>query len=168
MSSNSTSAVMTVAELPLEALQQLLNRYGLALHLLEPQAEIPGSYWGDSEAGMIGRSIYIRPDTPMHSFLHETCHVICMDETRRQQLHTDAGGETAEEDAVCYLQILLAEQFPIFGKLGTLRDMDRWGYTFRLGSARAWFEEDAEDARLWLIHYGLIDTQNQVSFKLRT
>ena len=24
--------------------------------------------------------------------------------------------------------------------------MDAWGYTFRLGSARAWFENDADDA----------------------
>lgn len=159
---------MTVAELPLAALQQLLQPYGLELHLLEPQAEIPGSYWGDSEAGLIGRSIYIRPDTPMHSFLHETCHVICMDETRRQQLHTDAGGETAEEDAVCYLQILLASQLAGFGQARALVDMDRWGYTFRLGSAQSWFEEDAAEARLWLIQHGLIDTSNQVLFKLRT
>lgn len=159
---------MTVAELPLAALQQLLQLYGLALHLLEPHTEIPGSYWGDAEAGIIGRSIYIRPDTPIHSFLHETCHVICMDEARRQQLHTDAGGETTEEDAVCYLQILLADQLPKFGQARALVDMDRWGYTFRLGSAESWFGEDAEDARLWLIQHGLIDTHNQVLFKLRT
>ncbi len=158
---------MTVAELPVQALQQLLTQYGLSLCLVEPQASIPGSYWGESEAGMIGRTIYIRPDTPMHSFLHETCHVICMDEVRRAQLHTDAGGETSEEDAVCYLQIILAEQFPSFGKAGALLDMDRWGYTFRLGSAQAWFEEDAEDARLWLIKQGLLDEDNQPIFKLR-
>ena len=29
-------------------------------------------------------------------------------------------------------------------------DMDAWGYTFRLGSARAWFERDAEDAAAFL------------------
>ena len=28
-----------------------------------------------------------------------------------------------------------------------MADMDAWGYSFRLGSARAWFENDAEDAR---------------------
>lgn len=167
MNASAAIEVMTVAELPLATFQQLLSRYGLQLHLLEPQTRIPGSYWGDSEAGMIGRSIYIRPDTPIHSFLHETCHVICMDEARRQHLHTDAGGETVEEDAVCYLQILLAEQFPTFSKARALMDMDRWGYTFRLGSARRWFEEDAEDARLWLLHYGLIDNQNRPTFKLR-
>lgn len=26
------------------------------------------------------------------------------------------------------------------------RDMDSWGYSFRLGSARTWFNEDADDA----------------------
>lgn len=168
MALNATNAVMTVAELPFMALQQLLQSYGLALQLVEPPATIPGSYWGDSEAGMIGHSIYIRPDTPMHSFLHETCHVICMDTARRQALHTDAGGETSEEDAVCYLQILLAEVFPEFGKERALSDMDHWGYTFRLGSAKRWFEEDAADARQWLLEYGLITQQNQPIFKLRT
>ena len=29
-----------------------------------------------------------------------------------------------------------------------------WGYSFRLGSAAAWFAEDAEDARDWLIATG--------------
>jgi hypothetical protein len=37
-----------------------------------------------------------------------------------------------------------------------MQDMDAWGYTFRLGSARAWFEEDAEDARTWLQQRGLL------------
>ena len=31
-----------------------------------------------------------------------------------------------------------------------MADMDAWGYTFRLGSAHAWFEHDAEDAREFL------------------
>ena len=162
------NAVMQVTELPFTALQELLKRYTLELHLIEPQASIPGSYWGDSEAGMIGCSIYIRPDTPMHSFLHETCHVICMDEARRKKLDTDAGGETSEEDAVCYLQILLADQFPAFGQARALIDMDHSGYTFRLGSAQRWFEEDAEDARLWLLKHEIIDAHNQLTFKLRT
>jgi hypothetical protein len=35
--------------------------------------------------------------------------------------------------------------------------MDRWGYSFRLGSAKAWFEQDADDAREWLIHFGILD-----------
>lgn len=165
---SATDQVMQVAELPFSTLQQLLERYGLALELLEPDTTIPGSYWGESEAGMIGRTIYIRPDTPVHSFLHETCHVICMDEERRQSLHTDAGGETSEEDAVCYLQVVLAEQLSGFGKSRALLDMDRWGYTFRLGSAQRWFEEDATDARLWLQSHHLLDMQQQPIFKLRT
>jgi hypothetical protein len=159
---------MLAAELPMLAIQQLLECYGLKLVALEPEAVIPGSYWGEAEAGIIGRTIYIRPDTPVHSLLHETCHVICMDEERRQKLHTDAGGETSEEDAVCYLQILLADEFPAFGKVRALLDMDRWGYTFRLGSAQRWFEEDAEDARLWLLKRQLIDSQNRPNFILRS
>ncbi|MGH8455376.1 MAG: hypothetical protein ACRETW_13045 [Stenotrophobium sp.] len=34
--------------------------------------------------------------------------------------------------------------------------MDAWGYNFVLGSAQAWFERDAEDARAWLLARGLI------------
>jgi hypothetical protein len=35
-----------------------------------------------------------------------------------------------------------------------LRDMDAWGYSFRLGTAAEWFELDAEDARNWLVSRG--------------
>jgi hypothetical protein len=34
--------------------------------------------------------------------------------------------------------------------------MDAWGYSFRFGSARAWFERDADDARGWLARRGLL------------
>ena len=48
-----------------------------------------------------------------------------------------------------------------------LADMDRWGYSFRLGSSAAWFETDAEDARAWLEQHGLIDTAGIPTFRLR-
>lgn len=147
--------------------QTLLRRYHLTLYTLSLGEAIPGSFWGGSEAGIIGQAVYVRPDTPVHSLLHESCHIICMDQQRREQLHTDAGGEIPEENAVCYLQILLAEQIAAFGRERALLDMDRWGYTFRLGSAKRWFEEDAEDARQWLLDYGLINAQEQPTYRLR-
>ncbi|NIS90685.1 MAG: hypothetical protein GTN98_11520, partial [Woeseiaceae bacterium] len=49
----------------------------------------------------------MRSDTPVHSLLHETCHIICMSRERRAELETDAGGDDLEEAAVCYLQVLL-------------------------------------------------------------
>ena len=159
--------VLKFGQLPSGVARQLLQRYTLQLELLPPETIIPGSYWGESEAGIIKNTVFIRPDTPVHSLLHESCHIICMDSERREHLHTDAGGETSEEDAVCYLQILLADQLPGFGKERALLDMDCWGYTFRLGSAQRWFEEDAEDARQWLFQYGLIDGQQNPLFKLR-
>jgi hypothetical protein len=73
-----------------------------------------------------------------------------MDEDRRRGLHTNAGGDYDEENAVCYLQILLAERIDGYSAELCMADMDAWGYSFRLGSARAWFENDAEDAREWL------------------
>ena len=80
-----------------------------------------------------------------------------MDAERRINLDKDAGGDFAEENAVCYLQILLADGIPGMGRESMLADMDTWGYTFRLGSARRWFEEDAQDARDWLVGRGLIE-----------
>ena len=48
-----------------------------------------------------------------------------------------------------------------------MTDMDRWGYSFRLGSTRAWFEEDAEDALEWLQTMQVVDTDEAVTWQLR-
>ncbi len=145
----------------------LLERYGLDLVLVAPDQLIPGSYWGEREAGLIGSKIYARLDTPLHSALHETAHFACMAPERRAGLDTDAGGDEAEESAVCYLQILMADSLPNAGAERMCRDMDEWGYSFRLGSAAQWFAEDAEDARRWLEQHGLIDAAGRVTHSLR-
>ena len=159
--------VVRLAEVEISSVSDLLCRYGLSLKTVETGCEIPGSYWGEEEAGLIGNDLLVRTDTPLHSILHETCHYICMDRTRREGVHTDAGGDYEEENAVCYLQILLSDYIDPFNRSRMFRDMDRWGYTFRLGSARAWFEEDADDARVYLLNLGLIDQHGQPSFRLR-
>ena len=82
---------------------------------------------------------------------------------RRAGLDTDAGGDDAEESAVCYLQILLAGSLANVGRERMCRDMDEWGYSFRLGSAAKWFAEDAQDARRWLRQHGLIDLDRPCS-----
>ncbi len=138
------------------ALVSLLERYGLDLRLVAPQEVIPGSYWGEREAGLIGARLYARLDTPLHSVLHEAAHFCCMTPERRAGLDTDAGGDHQEENAVCYLQIIFADMLPGVGRSRMFRDMDAWGYTFRLGAAAAWFEQDADDARAWLVAHGLI------------
>lgn len=138
-------------------LTALLAPYGLEIETVPPGEPIAGSYWGAPEAGLIGDRLIVRPDTPLHSALHEACHFICMDDERRARLHTDAGGEFAEENAVCYLQGLLADDLPDYGRDHLFADMDTWGYRFRLGSAAAWFHQDAEDARTWLLHHRIID-----------
>lgn len=149
------------------ALAALFGRYGIAVEEVAPDAPIPGSYWGAPEAGIIGRSLYVRGDTPVHSALHEGCHLVCMDDERREGLDTDAGGEDLEECGVCYLQIVLADHLPGVGRERLCRDMDAWGYSFRLGSTRAWFEEDADDARRWLLAEGLLTRDDQPVFRLR-
>ena len=148
-------------------LQTLLQRYQLEINSVAKQQKIPGSWFGEPEAGIIRNRLYVRSDTPVHSALHESCHYICMDQARRNQLHTDAAGGYDEENGVCYLQILLADYLPFMNRTQMMADMDDWGYTFRLGSARRWFEEDAEDARLWLQGYGLIDKNDKPTWKLR-
>lgn len=145
----------------------LLQRYSIQLVIVENNQDIPGSYWGDSEAGLIDNRLYVRPDTPVHSALHEACHYICMDSSRRQHLNTDAGGGYDEENAVCYLQILLSNHIDSMGENRMFADMDAWGYSFRLGSSRAWFKNDAEDARQWLQDTGLIDRNNVPTWTTR-
>jgi hypothetical protein len=145
----------------------LLNRYGLDLVLTAPQEVIPGSYWGESEAGLQGNRLYARLDTPVHSILHETCHYICMTPERRVGLDRDAGGDDLEESAVCYLQIVLADEVAGVGRERLCADMDAWGYSFRLGSTRAWFCNDAEDARAWLLRHGVIDPGGRPTGALR-
>ena len=150
-----------------ENLKILLKHYGMDIKNIADNENIPGSFWQPPEAGLIDNTLFVRGDTPVHSALHETCHYICMDETRRNRLDTDAGGGYQEEDAVCYLQILLSDLIPEMGQARMFEDMDSWGYSFRLGSARSWFEADAEDARAWLISHEIIDSNNSPSFKVR-
>ena len=116
---------------------------------------------------LIGNTLYIRNDTPVHSALHESCHYICMDKQRRSKLHTDAGGTAVEENGVCYLQILLSDFIPEMKQQRMLSDMDAWGYSFRLGSAKAWFEKDAEDAAEWLEKNALITSGNTPTWNVR-
>jgi len=159
--------MLTVADLPANSLQDLLSTYSLIIEFVDNEEKIPGSFWGDSEAGLIKNILYVRPKTPVHSALHEACHYICLDSERRSALNTDAGGDYDEENAVCYLQILLAAKLPGCSADTLMKNMDSWGYTFRLGSAQAWFENDAEDAQKWLLNERLIDQNNAVTGRLR-
>jgi hypothetical protein len=149
------------------AVMRLLSGYGLDLRLVGAAEPIPGSYWGESEAGLQGSVLFARFDTPLHSLLHEAAHFICMTPERRVELDRDAGGDDAEECAVCYLQILMADALTGVGREQICADMDRWGYSFRLGCARAWFEQDAADARSWLLERGLIDERARLTGALR-
>jgi hypothetical protein len=160
-------AVLRLANIDANELVGLLTRFGLQLRHCADQEPIPGSYWGDAEAGLKANNLYVRDDTPLHSILHETCHFICLDPVRRQRLDTNAGSDEAEENAVCYLQILLADEIESLGRERMFIDMDIWGYSFRLGSSRAWFEHDAEDALGWLISHKLVDIRKRPLLRLR-
>ena len=150
------AAVLRLGELGYAPAAALLTRYGLHLQRVA-EGPIPGSFWGDEEAGIIGNTVYARDDTPVHSLLHEACHLIVLPSERRAAVHTDATDSIEEEDATCYLQIVLADELPGLGRHRLMTDMDAWGYSFRLGSTRAWFEQDAGDACRWLIARQLLD-----------
>ncbi|NUO73217.1 MAG: hypothetical protein HOQ10_10930 [Frateuria sp.] len=150
-----THAILRMADIGYAAPAALLARHGLVLHRVPDGEPIPGSYWGDEEAGIIGTDVYARGDTPVHSLLHEACHLLVLPPGRRAQVHTDATDSVEEEDATCYLQILLADELPGVGRVRLMADMDAWGYSFRLGSARAWFEQDAGEALAFLQARGL-------------
>ena len=160
-------SVLLCSDINLDHLCSLLNRYGMVVKKVAQDEHIPGSFWQPPEAGLVGNALYVRDDTPVHSALHEACHYICMDQQRRQNLDTDAGGGYEEEDGVCYLQILLSEHIAEMGIRRMFSDMDAWGYSFRLGSSQAWFERDAEDAVEWLQLYGLIDGATRPMWKVR-
>lgn len=147
--------VLRLRDVDAGALAGLLAGHGLSLVPVADGQAIPGSYWGDDEAGLVGCAVHARADTPVHSILHEACHLLVMPPERRAAVHTDATDSIAEEDAACYLQIVLADRLPGVGSARLMADMDAWGYSFRLGSARAWFERDADDAREWLAARGL-------------
>jgi hypothetical protein len=148
--------VLALVTADIEFIEHLFAAYGLTLARVRDGEKIPGSFWGEPEAGLIGHTVYARDDTPIHSLLHEACHLIVADPARRASIHTDASDSQAEEDATCYLQIVLGDAIPNVGRARIQADMDTWGYTFRLGSARAWFEHDADDARAWLIERRLL------------
>lgn len=148
--------VTRLGQIGFEAVASLLTRHGLRLQQVADGAAIPGSYWGEPEAGIIGECVYARADTPLHSLLHEACHLIVLAPERRPHVHTDATDSIEEEDAACYLQIVLADALPGVGRERLMADMDAWGYSFRLGSSAAWFAHDAEDAQRWLAARGLL------------
>jgi len=148
-------AVLRLADIGFAAPATLLARHGLALQRVDAGVPIPGSYWGEEEAGIIGTTVYARDDTPVHSLLHEACHLLVLPPHRRPDVHTDATDSVEEEDATCYLQILLADQLPGVGRDRLMADMDAWGYSFRLGSTKAWFEQDAGEALAFLQARGL-------------
>ena len=160
--------VLLCNAISLHNLQILLRRYGLRVKMVSHKDHIPGSFWQPPEAGLVGNVLYIRKDTPVHSALHETCHYICMDLQRRKNLDTDAGGDYEEESSVCYLQILLADYIDGMGRERMFSDMDEWGYSFRLGSSKAWFQYDATDAETWLQQYRLIDNDLQPTWRNRS
>lgn len=161
------ASVLRCRDLPSGALRDLFARFGLEVVEVGEGEAIPGSYWDGPEAGIIGRTLFVRGDTPIHSALHEGGHLVCADGKRRERIHTDAGGTDLEEAGVCYLEVLLADFLPGVGRERLMEDMDAWGYSFRLGSTRGWFEADAEDALAWLREHGLVDSAGCPTFHLR-
>ena len=159
--------MLLISDLNFDPIVELLGKFELVLELVPDEKTINGSYWGEPEAGVLGDRVYVRSDTPVHSLLHETCHVVCMTPDRRRKHKGDAGGDDIEECAVCYLQIVLADELSGVGRDRLMQDMDDWGYSFRLGSTRHWFEKDAEDARSWLRTEGLLRGNDLPTYRLR-
>jgi hypothetical protein len=155
-------AVLLLRDIAFTEAATLLAHYGLQLARVADGAPIPGSYWGEPEAGIVGSVVHARGDTPVHSLLHEAAHLIVLPPERRAAVHTDATDSVEEEDAVLVLQALLADEIPAVGRIRILDDMDAWGYTFRLGSARAYVEHDADAAWAWLAARGLVDARRRL------
>ena len=154
-------------ELEPRELEQLFGRFGVKVEVVGEGEPIPGTYWGEPEAGIVGPCLYVRDDTPVHSALHEGCHLLCADAERRATVDANIGGGYDEENGVCYLQLVLADHLTGGSRARIAEDMDAWGYTFRLGSTLAWFEGDAEDARAWLVEHGLLTPEGRPTWRPR-
>ena len=150
-----------------EAVRPLFDQYRLQLHQVGKNDDIPYSFWGSPEAGRYQSKIYAREDTPIHSLLHEASHFICMPPALRNSQSIDAGGSALEENACCYLQLLLSDYIPGFNRNIHLQDMNDWGYNFRLGSSARWFYADSDDARDWLLKHNIISPHNLPTWQLR-
>ena len=109
-------SVLTLADIAFDDAAALLARFDLKLEPVAEAAPIPGSYWGDPEAGIVGNTVHARADTPVHSLLHEAAHLIVLPPERRAAVHTDATDSIEEEDAVLVLQALLADALPGVGR----------------------------------------------------
>ena len=151
-----------------ESIKQLLSNYGIYVHCLNFDKDIPYSFWGAPEAGRLGEQLYLRGDTPIHSILHESAHYVCMPEIQRNDAEIDAKGSAIEENATCYLQILLADHIDHYSREQLMNDMDAWGYSFRLGSAYEWFTKDATEVKDWLVSHNLITANSKITWQLRT
>src|SRR5690606_8170619 len=71
MPSDADRDVLRLREVAFADAAALLAGHGLSLVAVADDAPIPGSYWGEPEAGIIGSNVYVRGDTPVHSMLHE-------------------------------------------------------------------------------------------------
>lgn len=151
--------MLVLADIEVSDAANLLADLGLRLEVIGAGRSIPGSYWGEPEAGIIGTTVFARRDTPVHSILHEASHLIVLPPDRRAAVHTNATDSIAEEDACCYMQIALADRLRGVTRERIQSDMDDWGYTFRLGSAGVWFEHDAAKTRDWLVARGLLSPE---------
>ncbi len=159
--------MLRISDLADDAVIRLVSEYGLAIERVSDGKLINGSFWGEPEAGVVGNRVFVRGDTPVHSMLHEMSHIVCMTPQRRNTLKGNAGGDDLEECAVCYLQILLADELAGAGRDRLMQDMDVWGYSFRLGSTRRWFDDDAQDALRWLVSHRIVGADGLPTFQLR-
>ena len=92
-------SVLTLDQIDAQPLRALLAAHGLVLQRVADGAAIPGSYWGEPEAGLIGCTVFVRGDTPVHSVLHEACHLIVQPPERRALVLIDPPFEAQDEFA---------------------------------------------------------------------
>ena len=89
--------MLLISDLSLNSIAALLGKFKLSVDLMPDDATINGSYWGEPEAGIVGNRVLVRRDTPVHSLLHETCHIVCMTPERRQRFKGDGNAEEIQD-----------------------------------------------------------------------
>ena len=59
--------MLLVTNVVRESLDEILSRYDLTLVVEKDGDAITGSFWGESEAGIVERNVFVRLDTPIRS-----------------------------------------------------------------------------------------------------
>ncbi len=142
--------------------------YGARLERVPAGAAIPGSYWGDTEAGL-DRQHRVRARRHARAFVPARALSLHLHGRRapcrardRRRRHATTRSAASATCRCCSPSGSTAS-----AQRAACATWTRGATRFREGSARAWFDGDGAHARAWLLDHGLVDSAGQPTLRLR-